>query len=558
MKIERKRVGEKHIMPFTIPSGVITTQISTIKRFLKIIPELGIITTKSITLNPCDGNYEPIIAKIYLTYDLPNISLGFVNAVGLENPGVEKFVEMIKEIEIPEDKFLLASIAGRNKDEFLQIAKELEEYVDGIELNLSCPTKIGYGSSLIEREFERKGKNIFYEITKHVVKNFKKPVFVKLGYNKIEKLAESVLTAKAYGISAINTIGNYIEEIDGYPILSNIHGGVSGRIIKNVAIDAISKIRMRFGNKFKIIGIGGIRNASDVIDFSRAGANFFGIGSALEGLKEREIKEYFSLLIYDLENKTNYAEAILKNVDMRYKKARVIEKRKVAGDLAILKFDISIDASPGQFIFLWLPNVGEKPFSVVDNEPLTLAILRKGFVTSKILELTDGEEVYIRGPYGNPINIEEIKKSNCATLIAGGIGIAGIYLLAKKLKENSISTVILLGAKDKEHLILLDEIRNFGDVFFATEDGSLGYKGLITELFDEIRSCIKKGCYFFNCGRKEMIEKLLPKELEVSPKERIYFSFDHITRCGIGLCGRCSNDKGLRTCVEGPFMKIIK
>lgn len=557
MRIEKRNIGEKKVMPFTIPSGIITTQVSTIERLAKKIPELGIITTKTITLEGCEGNKEPIIAKIYLSYDYPNLPLGFVNAVGLENPGLEKFVEMIKKVNIPKDKFLLVSIAGRDKEEFAEIAKNLEEFVDGLELNLSCPTKHGYGKEMIERKIREKNLSVIYEITKSVVKNFRKPVFVKLGYEKIDDLAEQVIKAGAYGISAINTLGNYIEEVDGYPILSNKYGGISGNIIKHLALEAISKIRMKLGNDFKIIGIGGIRNAFDVVSFEKAGANFFGIGSALEGLKEEEIIRYFSLLVYDLENGSNYAESILKNVDMRYKKARVIEKKKISNDLAILKFDLSIDAKPGQFVFLWLPSVGEKPFSVVENRPLTLAILKKGFFTTKIIEeLKIGSEIYIRGPYGNYIDIKEIDKTKDVAIVAGGVGAAGIYMLAKKLKENSINSTIIIGARDKEHLIFIDELKKFGDIFISTEDGSLGYKGLITELFDEIKSSLRKGCYFFNCGKKEMIEALLPKELEISPKERIYFSFDHITRCGIGLCGRCANDNGLRTCVEGPFMRI--
>lgn len=557
MKNRRKNIGDKQVMPFTIPSGIITTQVSTIKRFLKIIPELGIITTKTITLEKCEGNREPILAKIYLNYDTPNLPLGFINAVGLENPGVDKFIEMIKNVSIPNDKFLLVSIAGRNIEEFVQIAKSLEEYVDGIELNLSCPTKKGFGKELIKNDLE--GKNfIVYEITKHVAKNFRKPIFVKLGYERIEYFAEQAIRAGAYGISAINTIGNYIEELDGHHILSNKYGGISGNIIKHLALEAIYKIRMKLGNNFKIIGMGGIRNASDIISFERAGADFFGIGSALEGLKESEIRKYFLLLVFDLENGKNYAESLLKNVDMRYRKAKILEKIKASKDLVVLSFDISIHAKPGQFVFLCIPDVGEKPFSVVDNEPLKLAILKRGLVTTKIVEdLEVGDEVYIRGPYGSYIDLKEIDISKEATIVAGGVGIAGIYLLAKELSKNSIDVTLLLGARDKDHLILLEKLKEFGDVFVATEDGSIGYKGLITQLFDEIKSCIRKGCYFFNCGKKEMIEALLPKELEISPKERIYLSFDHITRCGIGICGRCANEKGLRTCVEGPFMKMI-
>ena len=536
-------------MPFTIPSGIITTQVSTLERIAKLIPELGVLTTKTITLEPLEGNREPILAKIYLSESLPNFSLGFVNAVGLENPGAEEFARMLKSSRFPSNKFLLASIGGKSKEEFLEIVEILEDCVDGFELNLSCPTKIGYCASLVKSK-----EKIVYEITKSNVKITKKPIFVKLGYENIVALAKEALEAGAYGISAINTISNYFEEIDNYPILSNKYGGISGNIIKPIALRSIRLIRCELGENFKIIGIGGIRNANDIKNFALAGANIFGIGSALEGLKESELREYFSLLIYDLENETNHAEQLLKNADMRYKKVEVVEKIKFAEDGVIIKFNIDVEALPGQFVFLWIPGFGEKPFSVVDKNPLTLAIMKRGILTTKILELEKGDNVYIRGPYGNGIELDKMKESKEFVLVAGGVGIAGIYLIAKDLNENGIKPLIIIGAKDRKHLILLDELKKFGDVFVATEDGSLGFKGMVTDLFEEIKESIKKGCYFFNCGRKEMIEALLPKEMEITEKERIYFSFDHITKCGIGLCGRCASENGLRTCIEGPFI----
>jgi len=198
-------------------------------------------------------------------------------------------------------------------------------------------------------------------------------------------------------------------------------------------------------------------------------------------------------------------------------------------------------------VFAWIPGVGEKPFSIMDNEPLTLGILERGEFTKKFSTLNIGDEFYIRGPYGKGV---EVAYGQNVVLVGGGCGLAGVYLLAKMLSRKA-HVISLLGSKDKLHLPYINEIKKYSEVRIATEDGSLGVKGLVTQLFD---STIEKGSYFFNCGPKRMIEAILPLELKYSSNEKIFSSVDYITRCGVGICGSCSDKSGLRTCVEGPFM----
>jgi dihydroorotate dehydrogenase (NAD+) catalytic subunit len=202
---------------------------------------------------------------------------------------------------------------------------------------------------------------------------------------------------------------------------------------------------------------------------------------------------------------------------------------------------------PGQFVFAWIPGVGEKPFSIMDDEPLTLGVLERGEFTKKFNSLKIGDEFYVRGPYGNGV---DVAFGSRVVLVGGGCGLAGVYLLAKKLSKKA-HVISLLGAKDKLHLPYIDEIKKYSEVRIATEDGSLGIKGLVTQLFD---SSIEKGSYFFNCGPKKMIEAILPLELKYSSGEKIFSSIDYVTKCGVGICGSCSNEKGRRTCVEGVFM----
>jgi dihydroorotate dehydrogenase (NAD+) catalytic subunit len=195
-----------------------------------------------------------------------------------------------------------------------------------------------------------------------------------------------------------------------------------------------------------------------------------------------------------------------------------------------------------------LPGVGEKPFSIMDNSPLTLGILERGEFTQKFNSLKKGDYFYVRGPYGAAPNIS---KGEDVALVGGGCGIAGLYLFAKSLSETN-KIVTLLGAKDKQHLPYIKEFESFGEVHITTEDGSIGRKGLVTDLLKEAE--LREESYFLNCGPKAMVEAVLPLELKISSPERVYSSVDYMTRCGVGICGSCADKKGRRTCVEGPFV----
>ena len=550
--IEKKKIGNKKVMPFTIPSGIVTTEVSCLERIAREIPELGILTTKSIGPEPRAGNREPIFAQY---------SPGcFVNAVGLTNPGAEGFAKKLSLVNLPEDKFLLASIFGKDLDEFVYVAKTLENCVDGFELNLSCPHARGYGMQLGQ------DSEIVHDITKAIVGKTSKPVFAKLtpNVNNIGEIALAAMNAGAYGLVAINTVGPGYYSINGFPILTNKVGGLSGGGISPIGVKCVKDITKKLGN-IPIIGMGGISTAKDVEAYADAGALFFGVGSALVGMSEREIKNYFHNLVEDLgsTDERNRAQALLKKVNMEYKKAMITGKIEDSGDFMkamvtreinencdfkIIRTNKHICAEPGQFVFAWIPGVGEKPFSVMDDSPLTLGILERGEFTRKINSLKKRDFFYFRGPYGQSLKVPDLSS---VVLVGGGCGIAGLYFLAKKFSKKA-RVISLLAAKDKEHIPFIKEFEKYSEVRITTENGSLGRKGLVTNLFEN--SSLKQESYFFNCGPKAMVEAVLPLELKVSAPEIIYSSIDYITRCGVGICGSCADEKGKRTCVEGPFM----
>ncbi len=527
------KIGNKEVMPFTIPSGIITTDMRSLELIANDIPEIGILTTKSIGPEEKAGNREPIFVQYMLQK--------YMNAVGLTNEGAIISAEKLSKAYIPNNKAVLASTFGKNAEEYVKVVRKLDPFVDGFELNLSCPHEKGTGMQLGQ------DPEMVFKITSAVVKATKRPVFAKLTPNtdRIADIAEAAMRAGAHGISAINTVGPAKHKVNDNDVLSNKVGGMSGRGITHIGIKCVKDITDRLG-PIPIIGMGGIFTANDVIAYSNAGASCFGIGSALAGMNHTELKKYFSTLVSDLENGTNNAASLLKTVDMEYERFKIKDTLSYADDFYMLKMDKPIDARAGQFVFAWLPGKGEKPFSVADNNPLTLSILKRGCFTNELSKLNKGDEIYIRGPYGQSPHIENDKK---LVLVGGGCGVAGITLFASEYGKNKPQ--IFIAAKDRSHLFFTSQLCLGGNLHVATEDGSYEHKGRITDI---LKNNLHEGDIFINCGSEDMIQAVYPIEKKFAKPENIWYSVDRMTKCGVGICGSCADKKGLRTCIEGPFM----
>ncbi len=530
MTLGKIRLGDKNVTPLTIPSGIITTETASIERLANSIPELGILTTKSITLHPKEGNREPILASY---------SPGsFINAVGLTNPGAEEFSQRLSQAKIPQDKFLLVSAAGGDPSEFEVIIKILEPYADGFELNLSCPHAHGYGMQLGQDQ----------EMVKQIITRASsltdKPLFAKLSPNleDIASAASLAITSGAFGITAINTLGPEELLLEGHYVLTNKKGGISGKAALAKGIQYVLEISEAIG-PHPIIACGGISSAKDIQAYKKAGASAFGIGSSLAMMRESELKTYFSALLNDLEYGTDNAAGLIMQPDMKYIRYIVAERYDIADDFHILVMDKAIDADAGQFVFAWLPEKGEKPFSVLETRPLKIAFSEKGCFTRELAQLNTSDEIYFRGPYGTA---PELPKGSRVALVAGGCGIAGVNLFS--MHPNAMQCFI--GAKDLDHIIVPHRFTNPSQLFIATEDGSAGHKGMVTDLLKRYADAD----FFINCGPMQMVDAAVKKELSMTAPDRIYSSSDYMTRCGVGICGSCADLQGRRTCVEGPFM----
>lgn len=229
---------------------------------------LGAIMIKAATLEPRFGNPTPRVAET---------SAGMLNAIGLQNPGVDKVVSeelpWLSQFDVP----IIANVAGSQEEDYVQVAKEISKApnVHAIELNISCPNVKTGGIAF----------GTIPEVAKNLTKKVKEvsevPVYVKLSPNvtSIVEMAKAVEDGGADGLTMINTlVGMRLDLQTGKPILANKTGGLSGPAIKPIAIRMIYEVSQAV--KLPIIGMGGIESAKDVIEFFYAGASAVAVGTA--------------------------------------------------------------------------------------------------------------------------------------------------------------------------------------------------------------------------------------------------------------------------------------
>lgn len=232
------------------------------------LSKLGGIATKGTTITRRNGNPSPRIAET------PS---GMLNSVGLQNPGIDYFIETELPNLLTKNTVIIANIAGSTIDECVRIAEKLDSTdVHMIELNISCPNvKQGgaaFGTSCASAE----------NITAHVRKATKKPLIVKLSPNvtSITDIAKSVESAGADAVSLINTLlGMRIDINTHRPVLKNNVGGMSGAAVFPIAVRMVWQTANAV--KIPVIGMGGICSGKDAIEMMMAGASAVQVGAAI-------------------------------------------------------------------------------------------------------------------------------------------------------------------------------------------------------------------------------------------------------------------------------------
>lgn len=232
------------------------------------VDDLGGIVVKGTTGKQREGNPYPRMAET---------PMGMLNAVGLQNVGVDHFISDIYPQIKDYNTNVLVNVSGSTIDEYLEVAEKINalEKIPGIELNISCPNVkeggMAFGTSCPSAQ----------AVVEEVRKVYKKTLIVKLSPNvtDVTEIARVVTEAGADALSLINTLlGMAIDAEKQSPILSTVTGGLSGPAVKPVALRMVWQVANAVD--VPLIGMGGIRNATDVIEFMLAGATAVEIGTA--------------------------------------------------------------------------------------------------------------------------------------------------------------------------------------------------------------------------------------------------------------------------------------
>ena len=527
--------------PFTIPSGIVTTVPTVIARIARDVPQIGFITTKTLSLEPREGYREPILHEYY-----PGC---FVNAVGLANSGAKAFRDaMTPLLPLHDRKPLLVSIMGKDPDEFLQCALLLDPIADAFELNLSCPHVKGAGQAVgSDPEAVR-------SVIKLVKTRLSKPVIPKLSPNlgDVAGMARLCRDEGADALTLINTVGpGVMVDQDGHPILSNVAGGLSGTGILPLGLKAVREAAASVD--IPIIACGGISSADHVRAYEAAGATLFGVGSALAGKTTDEIVGYFQSLGADLESARDgiAISAVTRSETItRYVKTRVADNAPIGEGIFRLRLKSGPMCNAGQFFFLRIPGKGEKPFSPArDTEPVYFVRVVGPF-TQDLKELRPGDEIYMRGPYGK--GFPSLYDGERVILIGGGTGIAPIVMAGLRAKPNVKRAFFGFSAPIDDEFrheltgglpdcrIVVDPPNQPGEVARA-----------LAADMDNDRSAYDDVSVFI-CGPGLMMSAVVELLSGTVPRERTYTAREDIMRCGVGICGSCGAPDGGRSCVDGP------
>lgn len=309
--------------PLILASGILGISLESLLQILQ--DGAGAVVSKSIGFSEKEGYVNPIVIE-----PMANV---FLNAVGLPNPGYKKYIEEIKNSDIDFDSTpIIISVWGNNEEEFVTIIDAFQDInVKIFEINISCPHSYPKSRNLIIGQIPEKTEIILKELYK--IKKSDTKFIIKLTPNvtDITEFVDIAVLNGIDGISAINTIQAL--EIDPYleiPVLANTFGGQSGPSIRCIAQRKVADIMLHLRKIKKsdipIIGVGGIRNAEDVIRFLLLGVDCVQIGSAISYYKNP--KECFSTICYDLKkimynqgykNISEFKGKVIKYIEQQFK-----------------------------------------------------------------------------------------------------------------------------------------------------------------------------------------------------------------------------------------------
>ncbi len=228
---------------------------------------LGAVVTKGVANVPWEGNPTPRVAEVYG---------GMLNAIGLQNPGIDVFIERDIPFLKKYDTKIVVNVCGHTTEEYVEVVERLaDQPVDLLEINISCPNVREGGIAFGQKP------EMVEQITKEIKKHAAQPVIMKLSPNvtDIGEMARAAEAGGADGLSLINTITGMKIDIDRRCfVLANRTGGMSGPAVHPVAVRMVYQAAQAV--KIPIVGMGGIMNAEDAIEMILAGATAISVGTA--------------------------------------------------------------------------------------------------------------------------------------------------------------------------------------------------------------------------------------------------------------------------------------
>ena len=251
--------------------------------------KLGAVTTKGVANVPWPGNATPRIVETHG---------GMLNAIGLQNPGIDTLIERDLPFLHEKGARVIVNVCGRSKEDYVEVVERLAgEDVDMLEINISCPNVKAGGIAFGQKP------EMAEEITKAVKAAAKQPVIMKLSPNvtDITEMAKAVEAGGADGVSLINTLTGMKIDVNRKTFaLASQTGGMSGPCVKPVAVRMVYQVAQAV--KIPILGMGGIQNTEDALEFLMAGATMVAVGTAnffnphatsqiIDGLQEYAEKE---------------------------------------------------------------------------------------------------------------------------------------------------------------------------------------------------------------------------------------------------------------------------
>jgi dihydroorotate dehydrogenase electron transfer subunit len=235
--------------------------------------------------------------------------------------------------------------------------------------------------------------------------------------------------------------------------------------------------------------------------------------------------------------------------------ATALTQRRHSGENCFsLFFEGTLPAKPGQFAMVWIPGLDEIPMSLshIQGNEIGITVKVVGEATEALCSLKKGDRVRIRGPFGRGFDLN----GKNPIIVAGGVGAAPLLPLAKGLAGEIARPTIVIGAKTKKELVLIDEFKDLGlDTLISSDDGSIGYHGTASGLLSETLADRADFDAIYCCGPEPMIESVA----RTAEKWSIWgqAALERLMKCGIGICGSCAVNEKL-VCRDGPVFDFAE